>query len=191
MNFLEKNKQEWPRQTKPKKGTKVRDVNRACFPKEKHQNSQKNGRNAWTFRFGPFFGLVCRGDSWKSSGQRTLPYRNEKRADSLQAVNSPMAVVKRYATVRSWLFGTLWIAAIFAICNCDAHRGPQKSQRFPREERAMLHCDLRVRWKVASDSRFRAAISELANPFFLRDFWRFGSVNAEIASDCDCEILVR
>ena len=41
--------QEWPRQTKPKKGqfmnfpqghsiTKVRDVNRACFPKEKkHQ----------------------------------------------------------------------------------------------------------------------------------------------------------
>ena len=41
--------QEWPRQTKPKKGqfmnfsqghsgTKVRCVNRACFPKEKHQN---------------------------------------------------------------------------------------------------------------------------------------------------------
>ena len=24
----------------------------------------------------------------------------------------------------------------------------------------MLHCDLRVRWKVASDLRFRAAISE-------------------------------
>ena len=46
--------QEWPRQTKPKKGqfinfsqghsrTKVRNVNRACFPKEKHQNSQKMG----------------------------------------------------------------------------------------------------------------------------------------------------
>ena len=44
--------QEWPRQTKPKKGqfmnfsqghsgTKIRYVNRACFPKEKHQNSQK------------------------------------------------------------------------------------------------------------------------------------------------------
>ena len=42
----------WPRQTKPKKGqfmnfsqgpsgTKVRYVNRACFPKERHQNSQK------------------------------------------------------------------------------------------------------------------------------------------------------
>ena len=67
--------QEWPRQTKPKKGqfmnfpqghsgTKVQFVNRACFPKKKHQNSQKNGRNSWTFRFGPFFGLVCRGDSW-------------------------------------------------------------------------------------------------------------------------------
>ena len=44
--------QELPRQTKPKKdqfmnfsqghsGRKVRYVNRACFPKEKHQNSQK------------------------------------------------------------------------------------------------------------------------------------------------------
>ena len=44
--------QEWPWQTKPKKGqfmnfsqghsgTKVRYVNRACFPKEKHQNSQE------------------------------------------------------------------------------------------------------------------------------------------------------
>ena len=32
--------------------------------------------------------------------------------------------------------------------------------RFPRQETAMLHCDLRVRWKVASDLRFRAAISE-------------------------------
>ena len=32
--------------------------------------------------------------------------------------------------------------------------------RFRREEKAMLHCDLSVRWKVASDLRFRAAISE-------------------------------
>ena len=28
----------------------------------------------------------------------------------------------------------------------------------------MLHCDLRVRWKVASDLRFRAAISESKTP---------------------------
>ena len=73
--------QEWPRQTKPKKGqfmnfsqghsgTKVRYVNRACFPKEKHQNSQKKwAKFIRTFRFGPFFGLVCRGDSWQT-GQR-------------------------------------------------------------------------------------------------------------------------
>ena len=69
-----KSVQEWPRQTKPKKVSSWTfrrgipeqkfNVNRACFPKEKHQNSQKNGRNSWTFRFGPFFGLVCRGDSW-------------------------------------------------------------------------------------------------------------------------------
>ena len=38
--------------------------------------------------------------------------------------------------------------------------------RFPRQEKAMLHCDLRVRWKVASDLRFRAAISESKTPFF-------------------------
>ena len=28
----------------------------------------------------------------------------------------------------------------------------------------MLHCDVRVRWKVASDLRFRAAISEPKSP---------------------------
>ena len=65
--------QEWPWQTKPKKGqfmnfsqvhsgTKVRDVNRACFPKEQTR-IHKKGRNSRTFRFGPFFGLVCRGET--------------------------------------------------------------------------------------------------------------------------------
>ena len=38
--------------------------------------------------------------------------------------------------------------------------------RFPRQEKAMLHCDLRVRWKVASDLRFRAATSEPKTPSF-------------------------
>ena len=38
--------------------------------------------------------------------------------------------------------------------------------RFPKQEKAMPHCDLRVRWKVASDLRFRAAISEPKTPFF-------------------------
>ena len=38
--------------------------------------------------------------------------------------------------------------------------------RFPRQEKAMLHCDLRVRWKVASDLRFWAAISEPKTPSF-------------------------
>ena len=38
--------------------------------------------------------------------------------------------------------------------------------RFPRQERAMMHCDLRLRWKVASDLRFRAAISEPKIPSF-------------------------
>ena len=56
--------QESPRQTKPKKGqfmnfsrarsgTKVRYVNRACFAKEKHQNSQKWAK-FMNFSFWPF-----------------------------------------------------------------------------------------------------------------------------------------
>ena len=30
----------------------------------KNTRIHKNGRNSWTFRFGPFFGLVCRGNYW-------------------------------------------------------------------------------------------------------------------------------
>ena len=33
----------------------------------KNTRIHKNGRTSWTFRFGPFFGLVCWGDSWNSS----------------------------------------------------------------------------------------------------------------------------
>ena len=39
-----------------------------------------------------------------------------------------------------------------------------ETARFARQETAMMHCDLRVRWKVASDLRFRAAISEPKTP---------------------------
>ena len=42
------------------------------------------------------------------------------------------------------------------MCDRDAHRGPQKSLAISET----LHCDLRVRWEVASDLRFRVAISE-------------------------------
>ena len=70
------------------------------------------------------------------------------------------------------------IAAIFAICDCDAHRGPQKwlaiSETLRCDLRAICDFDLRYFWG--------------RKPFFLRAFWRFGSVNAEIASDCDCAI---
>ena len=66
------------------------------------------------------------------------------------------------------------------VCVCLVHRNrsdfcdlrlrcpsrPPEIARFPRQEKAMLHCDLRVRWKVASDLRFRAAISEPKTPSF-------------------------
>ena len=32
----------------------------------KNTRIHKNGRNSWIFRFGPFLGLVCRGDSWEN-----------------------------------------------------------------------------------------------------------------------------
>ena len=75
------------------------------------------------------------------------------------------------------------IAAIVAICDCDAYRGPQKSERFPSREKAMLHCDLRVRCKVAGGLRFRAAISEANTPIL----W---SPRQEVAM-LHCDVRVR
>ena len=55
--------------------------------------------------------------------------------------------------------------------------------------------DFALQFKGAMESRKRFAILSCdfwgRNSFFLWDFWRFGSINAEIASDCDCAILVR
>ena len=76
--------------------------------------------------------------------------------------------------------GVIAIAGQDSTCNSLAHRNrsdfcdlrlrcPSRTPeiaRFPRQEKAMLHCDLRVRWKVASDLRFRAAISESKTPSF-------------------------
>ena len=75
--------QEWPRQTKPnqrKVGSwtfcrgipeQKFNVNRACFPKEKHQNSQKRAK-FMNFSFWPFlwFGLLGRllNSFWKVDG---------------------------------------------------------------------------------------------------------------------------
>ena len=48
------------------------------------------------------------------------------------------------------------------FCDCDTHRGPQKSLAVSET----LHCDLGVRWGVASDVRFPVAISEPETPSF-------------------------
>ena len=45
-------------------------------------------------------------------------------------------------------------------------RTPEIAPFSRHQETAMPHCDLRVRWKVASDLRFRAAISEPKTPSF-------------------------
>ena len=80
---------------------------------------------------------------------------------------------------------TVWFAyGPTSILNFLAHRNrsdfctlrlrcpswtPEITAIFETKE-AMPHCDLRVRWKVASDLRFRAAISELETLFFIGIF---------------------
>ena len=49
------------------------NVNRACFL-SKNIRIHKNERNSWTFRFGAFFGLVCRGDSWNGCSRPRKPF---------------------------------------------------------------------------------------------------------------------
>ena len=61
----------------------------------------------------------------------------------------------------------VWFAGATPDYNCDAHRvTPEIASRFPRQDKPMVHCDVRVWWKVASDLRFRAAISEPETPSF-------------------------
>ena len=73
----------------------------------------------------------------------------------------------QFSVIQGKVYMHTEIAAIFAICDCDAHRGPEKSRDFrDKRKQSVLHCDLRVRWKVASDLRFRAAISEPRTPSF-------------------------
>ena len=58
-------------------GTKVPDVNRACFPfLRNNTRTHKNGRNSWIIRFGPFFGLPGRLliQNFNETTQRTQPY---------------------------------------------------------------------------------------------------------------------
>ena len=67
---------------------------------------------------------------------------------------------------------------------------PQKSLAISETRQS----NARLRFKGAMEQRARFAISgcdfRAQNPFFLREFCRFRSVNAEIASNCDCAILV-
>ena len=49
-------------------GTKVQ-CESCLFSLRKNTRIHKNGRDSWTFRFSPFFGLVCQGDSWANGYQ--------------------------------------------------------------------------------------------------------------------------
>ena len=49
---------------------------------------------------------------------------------------------------------SLWFEITMPIAD------PRNRQQFPRQDKAMLHCDLRARWEVASDLRSRVEHSE-------------------------------
>ena len=58
-------------------------------------------------------------------------------------------------------------AAIFAICDCDAKSWTPEIAAISEDQRKQCCiAHLKVRWKVASDLRFRAAISEPKTPSF-------------------------
>ena len=64
------------------------------------------------------------------------------------------------------------IAAIFRFAVAMPVADPRNSicQRVRGQDKAMHHCDLRVRWKIASDLRSSAAISEPKTHSFCRTF---------------------
>ena len=98
---------------------------------------------------------------------RAIIVRYPIKASTKEFCDTIAASIARYEKYRYW-------ASNLAHRNrsdfCDLRlRCPSRTPeiaRFPRQEKAMLHCDLRVRWKVASDLRFRAAISEPKTPSF-------------------------
>ena len=59
-------------------GTKVQ-CESCLFSQGKNTRIHKNGRNSWTFRFAPFFGLVCRGDSWIKVNYSELQWSKDPR----------------------------------------------------------------------------------------------------------------
>ena len=65
-----------------------------------------------------------------------------------------------------YLLSALKIAAIFAFAIPMPIADPRNCSDI--RDKRMLHCDLKVRLKVASDLRFRAAISDVKTPSFCR-----------------------
>ena len=128
------------------------------------------------FGFGVLFWLLKTKGAGRGSGPQSVFPQNLQilsvpfPSDSLEKIWLPKTPLKRGLSGTN--SGGPFAAGRFCLLprllwhSSYAHRGPQKLQRFPRQEKAMLHCDLRVRWKVASDLRFQAAISEPKSPSF-------------------------
>ena len=107
--------QEWPRQTKPKKGqswTFRRGIPERKFPmwivlvflRKKHQNSQKMGKIHELPWFGPFFGLVC----WGGPNQRKASSWTFRRGIPEQKFQ-------------------MWIVLVFIRRNIRIHKNGQNS----------------------------------------------------------------
>ena len=73
-------------------GTKVRYVNRACFPKEKHQNSLKNGAKFMSFLFWPFLWFRLPGRLLSTERERERERERETRKKRAGARNSVLCI---------------------------------------------------------------------------------------------------
>ena len=119
------------------------------------QISPGKGMDQWRSKFSESFSL----DRYWSIECSSLKEIDEKRGETLAkySVDFRPSISRAERTE---------IAAIFAICDCDAHRGPLKSLAISETRRNSTALRLRGRWKVSSDLRFGAAISEPETPSF-------------------------
>ena len=100
---------------------KFKNVNRACFPKEKHQNSHKNGRNSWTFHFGPFFLVWFAGATPEERVWRTPRFCRTLGAKAQGQIFRPCKFLGARLTTK-----------IASDCECDGLVRSDANRREPR-----------------------------------------------------------
>ena len=154
----------------------VGDCNSLPIAKNHALTSKENvwttKEKVWTIRAFHSQFSQNKGSSWEIMSKRAQTmWQSFWRQIFRDAFSGPSQIryaIRQEISARIWFRSFLFIAHRNRSDFCDLRlRCPSRTPeiaRFPRQEKAMLHCDLRVRWKVASDLRFRAAILEPKTP---------------------------